>query len=112
VQIVYEHNVRPPDKLHAPWLERVEAQMGAALKALDVEVGRERLPADEGALTQAGLCAAIAWRFMQIKPDMPVSQVQCPALAALSARVEAFPAFLATPAIETANVSTPGYRAP
>ena len=112
MQIVYEHNVRPPEKLYAPWLERVQTQMLAALKALDAQLARETLPADERALTQAGLCAAIAWRFMQIKLDTPVADAQCPALAAHSRRVEAFPAFAATPADETVNVSTPGYRAP
>ena len=112
VQIVYEHNVRPPEKLHAPWLRRVETQMMAALTALDAELAREAPPADERALTHAGLDAAIAWRFMQIKLDTPVADAACPALAAHSARVEAFPAFAATPADESANVSTPGYRAP
>jgi hypothetical protein len=52
------------------------------------------------------------WRFMQIKLDTPVADATCPALAAHSARCEALPAFAATPTEETANVSTPGYRAP
>ena len=55
---------------------------------------------------------AIAWRFMQIKLDTPVADDACPALAAHSARCEALPAFAATPTEETANVSTPGCRAP
>ena len=59
-----------------------------------------------------GLAAAIAWRFMQIKLVTPVADAACPALAAFSARAEALPAFLATPADDSVNVSTPGYRTP
>ena len=112
VQIVYERNLRPADKQHAPWLDRVHRQMLAALAALDVEIARHPLAADEATLTQAGLGAAIVWRFMQIKLDTPVADATCPALAAHSARCEALPAFAATPTEETARVSTPGYRAP
>ena len=112
VQIVYEHHLRPAEKLHAPWLERVHRQLLAALTALDAELAQHPLAADEKGLTQAGLSAAIAWRFMQIKLAVPIADSVCPALAAYSARVEALPAFVATPPVETANVSTPGYPAP
>ena len=112
MQIVYENHLRPAEKQHAPWLDRVHRQMLAALTALDAEIAAHPVAADEANLTQAGLSAAIVWRFMQIKLDTPVADVACPALAAHSARCEALPAFAATPAEETANVSTPGYRAP
>jgi glutathione S-transferase len=112
VQIVYERNLRPAEKQHAPWLDRVHTQMMAALAALDAEIAQHPLAADEATLTQAGLSAAIVWRFMQIKLDTLVADATCPALAAHSARCEALPAFAATPTEETANVSTPGYKAP
>ena len=86
--------------------------MLAALTALDAEIAQHPLAADEKTLTQDGLSAAIVWRFMQIKLEVPVADAACPALAAFSARAEALPAFVATPVEETANVSTPGYRAP
>ena len=111
VQIVYEHHLRPAEKLHAPWLDRVHRQMLAALTALDAELAQHPLAADEKSLTQAGLSAAIAWRFMQIKLETPMADSVCPALAAHSARAEALPAFAATPPDETVNVSTPGFRA-
>ena len=110
MQIVYEHHQRP--SVHAPWLERVTRQMLAALTALDAELAQHPLAADEKALTHAGLSAAIAWRFMQIKLETPVADARCPALAAFSAQVEALPAFAQTPSDERANVSTDGYRAP
>lgn len=109
MQIVHEHHLRPA--VHAPWLERVNRQLLAALTSLDGELARQPLAADEKTLTQAGLCAAIAWRFMQIKLATPVADATCPALAAFSARVEALPVFAQTPADERANVSTPGYKA-
>ena len=112
MQTVYERHLRPVEKQHAPWLERVREQMMAALTALDVEIARHPLSADAASLTQAGLSAAIAWRFMQIKLATPVADAACPALAAHSARCEALPAFESTPPEEPANVSTPGYRAP
>jgi glutathione S-transferase len=111
-QTVYEQHLRPPEKRHAPWLERVDAQLRSALAALDAELAREAPVASEATLTHGGLAAAIAWRFMRIKLDAPVADADCPALAAHSARIEAFPAFAATPVDDTANVSTPGYRAP
>ena len=112
MQTVYETRLRPADKQHAPWLERVHEQLMAALTALDTEIARHPLAADAASLTQAGLSAAIAWRFMQIKLETPIPDATFPALAAHAARCEALPAFAATPAEETANVSTPGYRAP
>ena len=110
MQTYYEHNLRP--EAHAPWLDRVTQQLHAALGALDAEIARHPLAADEATLTHAGLSAAIAWRFMQIKLVVPVTDAACPALAAFSAWAEALPSFAATRADDTINVSTPGYRAP
>ena len=110
MQIVYEHHLRPA--VHAPWLERVQGQLMAALGALDAEIAQHPPSGDWATLTQDGLSAAIAWRFMQVKLQVPVADAACPALAAHSARLEALPAFVATPPLETVNVSTPGYRAP
>lgn len=107
VQIVYEHGVRPPEKVHAPWLERVQAQALAGLRALDAEIAAQA-PAAE---SLAGLGAAITWRFMQIKLSPPIPDAVCPALAAFAAVAERLPAFMNTPVDERANVSTPGYRA-
>ena len=111
-QIVYELHLRPPEKQHAPWLNRVKAQLLSAVMALDTELEGAAPVTDERALTHGALAAAIAWRFMRIKLDEPIADETCPALAAHGARVEAFPSFAATPVEETANVSTSGYRAP
>ena len=112
VQIVYERNLRPGDKQHAPWLDRVHGQMSAALTALDAEIARQPPSAERATLSQEAVIAAILWRFVQIKMLVPPVAEQYPALAAHAVRFEALPVFLATPADETVNVSSPGYRAP
>ena len=109
MQIYYELNLRPSDKQHTPWMSRVQQQMAEAFAALDHEIAQHPLASDTKTLTQAGLSAAIAWRFMQIKLVVPVTEATCPALAAHAARCEALPAFATTPADDTVDVSTPGY---
>jgi len=112
VQVVYERMLRPGDKQHAPWLDRVHGQMLAALTALDAEIARQPPSAEQATPSQDALIAAILWRFVQIKMPRPPAAAQVPALAVHAARLEALPVFLATPADETVNVSSPDYRAP
>ena len=112
MQIYYELNLRPSDKQHAPWMDRVQQQMREAFTALDHEIAQHPLGSETKTLDQAGLSAAIAWRFMQIKLVLPVADAACPALAAHAARCEALPAFASTPADDTVNVSTPACSPP
>jgi glutathione S-transferase len=96
VQIVYERNLRPPEKQHAPWLDRVSGQLAAAYAALESELARAPLRTD--ALTQAGVTSAVAWSFTQMLRPGQISAAAHPALAAFTAQAEALPAFVATPA--------------
>ncbi len=96
-QIVYERGLRPPEKLHAPWIERVTAQLRAAYGALEAEVACWPPALARGAMSQAGICAAVAWYFtQQMLPDT-VDAAAHPALVALSAQAEALPEFRAAP---------------
>ncbi|MGM9427528.1 glutathione S-transferase [Hydrogenophaga sp. MI9] len=89
VQIVYEHGLRPADKLHQPWLDRVTGQLLAACDGLE-----QAMPT---ALDQAGVSTAVAWEFIQkMVPDV-VPAARYPNLVAFSARAEAQPAFAAAP---------------
>jgi glutathione S-transferase len=97
VQIVYERNVRPPEKLHEPWVARVRGQMRAACRELDDELARHPLPATSATLTQAGVTAAVVWHFIQQTVAEFVPAAEFPALAALSAQAEALPEFRAAP---------------
>jgi glutathione S-transferase len=97
VQIVYEHELRPQEKRHQPWLDRVTGQMLAAFDALEQEVSRRPLPTSSEAMTQAGVSTAITWEFVQ-KMLPQVVPAQCwPKLAAFSAAAEALPEFAAAP---------------
>ena len=98
VQVHYEETLRPPERRHAPWLERVTGQANAAFEELEVAVleqggrwfGGERPDA-------ADVAVAIAWRFSQYYVAREVPAKKYPALVAYSARAEALPAFVAVP---------------
>ncbi len=97
VQAVYERQLRPPEKLHQPWLDRVLLQVGAAYAALETEVAAADPYLLGPELTQADITVAVAWRFTQFTiPDL-VEAARYPALAAWSARMEALPEFISTP---------------
>ncbi|MCP5267923.1 MAG: glutathione S-transferase N-terminal domain-containing protein [Zoogloeaceae bacterium] len=101
VQRYYELQLRPQDKQHQPWIERVTGQLTRALDMLEPAAARVAGSSDQWltgpALTQADITTAVAWRFARhIGPDA-FDPTPYPALAALSARAEALPEFLSTP---------------
>ena len=97
VQIVYERNVRPPEKLHEPWMARVRGQLGAALAALEDEQQRDPLRAEPDTIDQAGITVAVVWHFLHaLLPDV-VSPAPYPRLVAFSAAAERLPTFRAAP---------------
>ncbi|WP_339428129.1 glutathione S-transferase family protein [Pseudomonas sp. RA_105y_Pfl1_P41] len=87
VQIVYEHKLRPAEKLHAPWLERVTGQLLAAYSLLDKQL------ADSEALTQASITAAVAWSFSQLTVASVVKADTFPNVKRHAERLEQHPAF-------------------
>lgn len=96
VQIVYEHELRPPEKRHQPWLDRVRGQLLAACRLLEDEIG----VADGwlfGRPLHADVTAAVAWRFIQERIAAVVDGGAHPALARLSGRAESLPEFRSTP---------------
>lgn len=98
VQVHYEEALRPPERRHAPWLERVTYQANAAFEELEVDVlglkggwfGGDRLDA-------ADVAVAVAWRFSQHYCRSEVSAAKYPALVAYSKRAEALPEFAEFP---------------
>jgi glutathione S-transferase len=97
VQIVYERELRPPDKLHEPWVTRVTGQLLAAYGALEGEVARRPLAATSSAISQAGVSAAVAWQFTQKMLPEVVPAASYPSLVAFSADAEELPEFRAAP---------------
>ena len=99
VQIVYERNLRPAEKQHQPWIDRVHSQLIAAYSALEYEVVAHPLSGEEGTMTQAGVSAAVAWAFTQLLLPDAVAPGDFPVLAAYSAQAESLPVFLAAPQV-------------
>lgn len=101
VQVVYE-NLRPADRRHAPWFDRVSDQLRVAYGELEAALERQPLAVGAGDIDQAGVSIAVAWRFTQaLIPDV-VDAAAHPRLAAHSAQAEALPAFRAAPHGESA----------
>ncbi|MBK7615284.1 MAG: glutathione S-transferase [Vitreoscilla sp.] len=97
VQNVYERGLRPAEKQHQPWVDRVTGQLLAAFGALEAELARQPLAATSGAITQAGVSTAVAWEFTQQTLPGVVPEVAHPALVAFCAQAEALPEFAAAP---------------
>jgi glutathione S-transferase len=88
-QIVYEHTLRPAEKLHQPWLDRVQEQLFAALRLAEAEADAF----DIDALDQAAITAAVMWSFVRLMVPQLVAVAYFPRLAAWAARAEALPVF-------------------
>ena len=97
VQIVYERQLRPAEKLHEPWLSRVTGQLLAAYGELEAELARRPLAARREAIDQAGVSTAVAWRFTQAMQPGLVDAARHPRLQAFSDAAERLPEFLAAP---------------
>lgn len=99
VQIVYERKLRPLDKQHAPWLERVSMQLHAACNLLEQECARLPLPGETGTIDQVGVTIAVGWSFAQLETPDIVKPADYPAIHAYTRSAETLPAFLATPPV-------------
>ncbi|PAJ82488.1 glutathione S-transferase [Burkholderia ubonensis] len=102
VQVVYEHGLRPADKQHQPWLDRVLGQLEAAYGELEKQVASVGGWLGGARVMQSDVTVAVAWRFTQfMAADYPalarIDPARFPVLAAHSARAEALPAFVETP---------------
>lgn len=89
VQIYYERNLRPTEKLHQPWLERVTGQLLAAYSGL------EKLLANPPGqvLNQATLSVAVAWSFSTYAVPSVVKAEDFPNLQRHAQWAEQHPAF-------------------
>ncbi|MCW5655932.1 glutathione S-transferase [Hydrogenophaga sp.] len=99
VQIAYEHQLRPEDKWHAPWLDRVNGQLSAAYAALEAEVASTPPQAEPTALTHGSIATAVAWSFTQLMLPDHMNPATHPATAAFTEAAERLPAFRACPQV-------------
>jgi glutathione S-transferase len=102
--IIYERGLRPAEKQHAPWLERVAGQLLAAYGGLEAELAARplALPDVPG---QAALTVAVAWTFSQRMVPEIVEAGRFPQLVAHAAAAEALPVFEAIPCDDTVQLS-------
>ncbi len=96
VQIVYERNLRPAEKQHEPWVERVAQQLRTAYRELESDVAKQPDGARQS-LGAAQIAAAVAWRFTYEKLPELLVRADHPRLQALSSWAEDQPALLAWP---------------
>ena len=97
VQLVYERELRPSEKRHAPWTDRVRTQVHAAFHALEVELAQVPVVPTPDQIGEHGVAIAVAWRFHQLMlPEVDFSS-EFPEIASFSAQAEALPAFRETP---------------
>lgn len=94
-QIVYERALRPAEKRHEPWVERITGQLLAAYG--DLEQALAARPLDSASPGQAGITVAVAWTFTQSVLSEPVPARDFPRLATHAAACEALPVFQAIP---------------
>ena len=99
VQIVYERNLRPADKQHEPWVERVRTQLLAAYAELERDLASAALPTGQDGFDAADVTVAVGWHFTQMMLPEIVSKAGYPNLQAFSAFAEELPAFRDTPAV-------------
>lgn len=97
VQIVYERNLRPPEKQHEPWVTRVQGQLFAAYQALELELRKKPLEVTSRTMNQAGLTTAVAWSFTQMMLPEIVIASDYPALQGFSEKAEHLAEFIAAP---------------
>lgn len=97
VQIVYEHQLRPEQKRHQPWLDRVEAQLQQAFEQLELAVTEYPALFSTASLSHASVASAVAWYFTrQMRPEQLVGQ-SFPALTEWSLLCEQVPEFQTFP---------------
>lgn len=97
VQLVYEKEQRPKEKLHEPWFQRIVGQANAAYGELERAAGSARPWLQGERLNAADVVVAIAWRFGQYYNAVEIPAAHYPALVAYSQRAEALPEFASTP---------------
>jgi glutathione S-transferase len=96
VQRHYERALRPPEKRHDPWVERVTGQLLAGLSALDAEAPQRGWTTGE--LGVADITVACAFGFVRLSLADLVEASRYPRLAEFCDRAEALAAFRAAPA--------------
>jgi glutathione S-transferase len=95
VQRHYERMLRPVEKRHDPWVDRITSQLTAGLVALDAELPGSGWMSGELGLADVTVVCAFGY-IHSFLPDV-VETRRYPNLGAFCGRAEALPAFRAAP---------------
>ena len=96
VQIYYEFNLRPVEKQHQAWIDRVRGQLLAAYRLLETEIPSQTWLFGTRPL-QPDISAAVSWRFTQSVLPGIVKGGDHPRLTIFSERAETLPEFASSP---------------
>jgi glutathione S-transferase len=99
ISIVSERQLRPEEKQHEPWIQRVTGQLLAACRGLEEEIGRHGLEASPGRIGQDGITSAVTWGFLQMMIPEIVAAAEYPQWRDFSARAERLAEFVAFPPV-------------
>lgn len=90
VQNIYEHNLRPEEKQHQPWVERITRQLLAACREWDTLLeGRAIAPRPD----QVEVTSTVVWSFIQFMIPMVVAADNFKNIQSMAESCEALPAF-------------------
>jgi glutathione S-transferase len=93
IQLLYERDLRPEEKRHEPWQQRVEGQLRAACGALDKAWLGPRPPLGEDSIGQDAIDTAVAWTFLHFALPGLIERRNYPTLEALTVEAEALSVF-------------------
>ncbi len=99
ISIVYERQLRPAEKQHEPWVNRVTHQLRSACDGLEAELGHRPLDADSHSIHQDGVTTAVTWSFLQMMVPDVIAPNAYPRLRDFTARAEKLPEFQACPPV-------------
>lgn len=94
VQYVYEHRLRPAEKQHQPWVERVTGQLVSACHRWESQITGQALTDTPD---QVAVSGTVVWSFIQQMIPQVVAKSEFPRLQAMAEHYEAQPVFLRYP---------------
>jgi glutathione S-transferase len=97
VQLYYEFSLRPEDKQHAPWIERVQEQLNETYAVIEAILKKHPEMFETSQLNHASIAVAVAWLFTQKMRPNDVNAGNFPAVEAWSNSAETTDAFKAYP---------------
>ncbi|MGK3126148.1 glutathione S-transferase family protein [Candidatus Pantoea formicae] len=92
VQHVYEHHLRPAEKRHQPWIDRVTQQLLSDCALWNVAMEGRDAKRDQVAIT-----SAVVWGFIQLMVPHVIAAKDYPYLQAHAQQMEAFAEFIKYP---------------